>query len=158
MRIPYVKVPTTQPIVSLRGADYRFRPDVEIAVVGPKQTLYRKAILDSGSDDTIFPASWALLLGVDLANAPVGEADTASGDKFLYRYAEVGLQVTADGDELFTWRAIVGFSDARKTRGLLGHAGMMEFFDLAFFGERREVILTPNSAFPGIWKIRRRRP
>ena len=126
------------------------------AVVGPSDMLSIKATLDSGSDDTIVPSQLASKLGIDLANAPLGESTAVGGRTFQYPYAEVELRLaTNNGDEMFIWNAIVGFSDARKTRGILGCAGMMEYFDVAFFGELHEVILTPNSSFPGKWKLRR---
>jgi hypothetical protein len=32
---------------------------------------------------------------------------------------------------------------------LLGHAGFLQFFDAEFRGADQEVVLTPNSSFPG---------
>ena len=32
---------------------------------------------------------------------------------------------------------------------LLGYAGVLQFFDIELLGLRREVILRPNSSFPG---------
>jgi hypothetical protein len=32
---------------------------------------------------------------------------------------------------------------------LLGHAGFLQFFDTELLGEKKEVILKPNSAFAG---------
>jgi hypothetical protein len=156
MKFPYRKMDTDAPIYSLGGVTYRFRPIIPIGIIGPRGTLFRLATLDSGADDTAFSTSWARSLGIDLTHAPSGKARAANRTPFAYRYAEVELQLTIDGNEKFAWRAIVGFSEGRKARGLLGHAGLMEFFDVAFFGERREVIVTPNSSFQGDWAFRRR--
>ena len=158
MRFPYLKIDTDDPVFPLGGITYRFRPIIPIGIIGPSRTLFREGTLDSGADDTVFPASWAMPLGIDLTRAPLGKARAANGTPFVYRYAEVGLQLTIDGNEKFAWKAIVGFSEARKTRGLLGDAGLMEYFDVAFFGERREVIVTPNSSFHGEWAFRHRPP
>jgi hypothetical protein len=156
MRFPYRKMDTDHPVFSLGGVTYRFRPIVPIGIIGPHRTLFREATPDSGADDTVFPRSWAGSLGIDLTHAPTGKARAANGTPFEYQYADVELQLTIDGNEKFAWRAIVGFSDARRARGLLGHAGLMEYFDVAFFDARREVIVTPNSPFSGDWAFRRR--
>jgi hypothetical protein len=159
MKFQYVKMGTTDPIFPLGDVMHRFRPIIEIGIIGPRTTLFRKATLDSGADDTIFPLSLAEVLGIDLTNAPMGKATVANGTSLQYYYAEVGLQLTSVGgekDEKIAWTAIVGFAESRKKKGLLGHAGMLQYFDVAFFGEHREVIVTPNSTLPGEWTFKRR--
>jgi len=114
------------------------------------------ANLDCGSDDTIFPAYLAPHLGIDLTNAPEGEAGAIGGIPILYRYALVTIRVT-DGYEECVWDGIAGFIATPLRWAVLGHAGMLQFFDVQLLGERREVILTPNPSFPGRSVVRRTR-
>jgi hypothetical protein len=152
MNIPYVKIPAAKPIFSLGGVKHRFRPIVDIGICGPGNSrLFLKANLDSGADDTLLPVGMALRLGIPLSNAPRHKAMAVGGGIVSYRFAEVELQLTTDGNELFIWNAIVGFTDSRKKVGLLGQTGMLQYFDVTFFGERREVSITPNSSFRGEW-------
>jgi hypothetical protein len=43
----------------------------------------------------------------------------------------------------------VGFTSARLQYNLLGQGGFLEYFDAEFRGADHEVVLIPNSAFPG---------
>ncbi len=114
MKFQYLKMDTNAPVFPLGGVTHRFRPVIEIGIIGPGNALvFGRAILDSGADDTVFPISWADRLGIDLTNAPLGKATAANGTSFQYRYAEVGLQLTTDADEKITWKAIVGFAGNR---------------------------------------------
>ena len=81
------------------------------------------ATLDSGSDDTLLPAYLATRLGIDLDQAPQGEAGTVGGAPVPYRYATVTLRLS-DGSEECQWDAIVGFVAAPECNGdhLGGHA------------------------------------
>jgi hypothetical protein len=113
--------------------------------------------LDNGADDTIFPLRICTRLGLNLAGAPQGEAATIGGGRLSYRYATVRLRVS-DGLEAYEWEAIVGFLDAPMRWPLLGYAGMQQSFDIELLGHRREVILRPNSSFPGQVTVLRPRP
>jgi hypothetical protein len=152
MNIPYVRIPAPKPIFSLGGINHRFRPIVDVGICGPGNScLFLKATLDSGADDTLIPVAVASRLGIDLSNAPKHKAKAVGGGTVLYRFAKVELRLTTDGNELFVWSAIVGFTNSRKKAGLLGQTGMLQYFDVTFFGERREVSVTPNSSFRGEW-------
>ena len=97
MKFQYVKMDTTDPVFPHGGVMHRFRPVIEIGIIGPLMILFGEATLDFGADDTIFPISWAERLGIDLTNAPLGKATAANGTSFHYSYAEVELQLTNDG-------------------------------------------------------------
>jgi hypothetical protein len=154
MIIPYVRIPALRPVFPLGGVMYRFRPIVDIGISGPNSTrLFLKAILDSGADDTLIPVALASRLGVDLSNAPHHEGKAVGGATVSYQFATVELQLSTDGNEMFSWSAIVGFTGSRNKVALLGHTGMMQFFDVTFFGERREVSVTPNSSYRGEWAL-----
>ncbi|MFI5456291.1 MAG: hypothetical protein ACHRXM_12660 [Isosphaerales bacterium] len=139
---------TRRPIFPLGGAQIRYRPLIPIQIAGPLGSRTLDADLDTGSDDTIFPAYLAPRLGIDLTNAPEGEAGAIGGVPIPYRYAPVTLRVF-DGYEECVWEAIVGFVAIPLRWAVVGHAGVLHFFDVQFWGDRRQVILTPNPSFPG---------
>ena len=154
MRFPYVRSDTRTPIFSLGNLSHRDRPRVDILLVGPGRVAqFYRATVDSGADDTVFPSSVATDLGIDLLNAPGHTSFGAGGQAVPYRYAEVELKLT-DGNELFVWNSIVGFGEMVK-RPLLGHAGVLQFFDVQLLGEAKQLIINPNPSFPG--RIRARK-
>jgi hypothetical protein len=148
MRFRYVSLTTRLPVYPLGGVRVRHRPLLAVEITGPLRSRLLDASLDSGSDDTIFPDYLAPFLGVDLANAPEGESRAVGGVPNAYRYASVTLRLT-DGSEECEWEATVGFIAAPLRWSILGLTGVLQFFDVQLLGARREVILTPNSSFPG---------
>src|SRR5207247_7225902 len=125
--------------------------------IGPMLLPPIDACVDSAADDTVFPRHLAVRLGIDLTNAPQGEARPAGYAPLPLLYSRVPLLLT-DGFETCEWEAIVGFVAVPLRWVLLGHAGFLEFFDVHLRGARREVILTPNISFPGKHVIHRRPP
>jgi hypothetical protein len=126
----------------------RPRPLIQVALIGPLATYPDLGMLDTGADDTVFPESVAALIGVDLANAPTGEAAGVGLVSTPIRYAQVSLRIT-DGREFCEWSALVGFTAAPMRRALLGFAGCLQFFDATFRGAREEVELVTNSLYLG---------
>ena len=148
MIFPYLPLPTRVAIPSLGGARVRHRPIISIRLIGPMGSRLYDGCVDSAADDTVFPAALAKTLGIDLTNAPQGEAQPVGGLVLRYSYATVVLRLT-DGFETYEWPAVIGFADLPLRWALLGHAGFLDFFDAELRGSRREVSFTPNVAFPG---------
>jgi len=147
LRFRYNLIRTGRHIPSLGGRTVRPRPLVLVGVTGPADTAGRIALLDTGADDTVFPESLAAVLGIDLAQAPVGSLTNADGTSFSVRYADVTLRLT-DGNEKRVWPAIA-FASAQLIYPLLGFAGCLQYFWANFMGDREEVELTVNSLYPG---------
>ena len=126
----------------------RPRPIIGVTVVGPADSRLLEGHLDTGADDTVFPQRLAALLGVDLTNAPVSQATTATLTNAPIRYAQVYLRIT-DGKEQREWPAWVGFTPAKLNYPLLGFAGFLQFFTTTFHGDREQVELMVNSLYPG---------
>lgn len=121
-------------------------------LTGPNGGWTRDCLLDSGADDTIFPANGALALGIDLAGAPTGGATQAGGAAVQYAYAPVTVHIS-DGNESCEWLTLVGFTKSPLRRPLLGQSGFLQFFDAPLFGSRREILLIPNAGFSGRYTI-----
>ncbi len=157
MRFRYVALTTRRPVFPLGGSQVRYRPVIPIEIGSHLGSRTFDSCLDTGSDDTIFPAYLAPRLGIDLTNAPEGEAGAIGGVSVRYRYAPVTLRIS-DGHEESVWVGIVGFAAAPLRWAVLGHAGTLQFFDVQFFGAGREVILAPNASFPGQHVVHRPPP
>jgi hypothetical protein len=121
---------------------------VPVQIIGPGGSRILDASLDTGTDDTLFPAPLAPRLGIELANAPEGEAGSIGGVPIPYRYAQVTLRIS-DGFDEYEWAGTVGFISAYLRWAVLGHAAVLQYFDVQLFGDRHELILIPNSSFPG---------
>jgi hypothetical protein len=121
-----------------------------VRVSGPKGFKLRDALLDTGSDDTVFAESLATLLGVDLLRAEERMVALAARPKPVRcRYAPVELRITDGLAETYEWTAVVGFVPVPLHYNLLGHAGFLMYFSADFDGEANAVTLTPKSSFPG---------
>jgi hypothetical protein len=144
----YKVVSVPHAVVSLGGRWSRPRPFITVSVIGPNTTAVLEGHLDTGADDTIFAESVASAIGLDLSNAPIGQATTATLTNTPIRYAQVALRIT-DGQERREWLAWVGFPPARLANPLLGFAGFLQFFTATFHGDREQVELTVNSLYPG---------
>jgi hypothetical protein len=148
LRFPYLPVAVQRPVYPLAGAQVRHYPVINVAVSCASGDLFFDGLVDSAADDTIFPLSVARRLGIDLSNAPLGEARAVGGGTFSYHYAHVTLRVS-DGRETCEWDTIVGFLDARLRWALLGQTGFLPYFDVQLLGARREVLLAPDATFTG---------
>ena len=52
-------------------------------------------------------------------------------------------------DEQYHWPTVIGVIDQPWSEAILGHAGFLCYFDVAFLGKSSEVVLTRNElAFP----------
>lgn len=137
-----------KPIWTLGGRWVRPRPIVVVGGEGPSGSQAREALVDCGADDTVFPLAIAEEIGIDLDNAPSGEASTATQELAAVSYAEVTLRLANHGGT-YQWPAKVGFTNAPLKRPLLGFAGCLQFFTTTMYGEQESLVLEPNNLFPG---------
>jgi hypothetical protein len=127
------------------------RPEVAIEVIGPKRVETIQALVDTGSDETVFPASLANEIGAQLEYASAGRASAVGGHAVQFVPGSVTLQLT-QGGRTCRWQTAVGFLDAEQPEdeiALLGYAGFLEYFLATFDSEGRELELTPNNRCPG---------
>src|SRR5437879_13082567 len=108
LRFPYKLISTGHPVVPLGGRFVRPRPILAVTRMGPTSSRAQDPLLDCGADDTVFPEDLATLVGIDLRNAPEGQAIGVGPSRARVKYAEATLRIT-DGHELREWRAWVGF-------------------------------------------------
>jgi hypothetical protein len=70
LRFHYQLAQTGGVVIPLNGRTVRPRPVIAVTIVGPGGSRIREAILDTASDDTVFPESLAAQIGLDLTDAP----------------------------------------------------------------------------------------
>lgn len=148
LRFRYSRRRLRSPVIPLGGRKDRPWPAVPVTVLGPTGSWLIDGLLDSGSEDTVFPEWIANHVGIDLTSAPTTTATGVGGGTGLLHYAEVMLRV-ADNQEQQEWRAWVGFTTAKLRQPLLGFAGFLQYFTATFFGDREEVELAVNPSYPG---------
>jgi hypothetical protein len=91
LRFSYAQEDRGHPLISLGGRSTRPRPIIAVSLIGPKNTWVMDALLDTGSDDTVFPERVATLLGIDLTNAPTNIGAGAGSQNLNLRYAQASL-------------------------------------------------------------------
>ena len=148
MRFLYLVGTSPLLLPSMAGGVQRLRPVLPVFVSGPKRSVTRDFLLDTGSDDIVLPDSLAPQLGIDLATAPSIPVTLAGRGVVVCRYAQLGLRIS-DGSETCEWDAIVGFVPVALRQPLLGFAGFFQFFNVEFRGAVSEFTITPSSVFPG---------
>jgi len=129
-------------------------PVVFVGLLAPDhKPRVRSALLDTGASISMFPASLASSLGIDLSNINPTTARTAkSRAEMTYRPADVVLRMSIAFDRIvsfFEWPSLVGFSSECDEGGVLGHRKCLEYFDVTFFGSEKYVAILPNTSFPG---------
>ena len=131
------------------GTRYFWRPlvPVKIACSSGMMVHLHRALIDTGSLETVFPLSTASVAGI--AFVP----DTKHvlrwrGLPYPLRFGITELQLESAGN-ICRWVALVGFSPAPLRYPILGSTGFQEFFDVTFRGDTRAVELVPNASFPG---------
>ncbi len=148
MRFSYTPFKTQTPVISLGGRSSRPRPVVCVGVVGPVNANPVDAVIDSGSDETLFDESVALSIGIDLTNAPACPCGSILDQIVTARFANVTLRMT-DGIEFREWPAWVGFVPNLR-RSVLGFGGFQQFFTTTLYGDDEIVELVVNRLYPGI--------
>jgi predicted aspartyl protease len=125
------------------------RPEIPIDVIGALGAESVQALVDTGSDETVFPLSLAEAIGVRLDREQIGSASAVGGHIVQLVPGRVTLEMS-DGNDVIRWTTTVSFL---KTAGgddeiaLLGFSGFLEFFRAVFDSQLQELELTPNSTF-----------
>jgi hypothetical protein len=150
MKIAYLPGKTKKPQPSLGGAFIRHRPITAVRISGPAGSWILDGLLDTGSDDTVFPEWVATAVGLDLNVAVDHDIHLAGrASPLRCRYLTSKLRITDGKRETFEWDAIVGFVAVPLKCPLLGQAGALQYFNVTFQGADYIVDLSPNRSFAG---------
>jgi hypothetical protein len=127
-----------------------YRPEIVVRVVGVRGSVTLQALADTGSDETVFPASLAMALGIQLDHNRATTASGVGGHTVRLVPGRVTLEL-AQGAERYRWSSTVAFLESDELNdevSLLGFLGFLEFFTATFDSESYEINLTANSRLP----------
>lgn len=151
MKVPYLAGAAKTPQPALGGRLIRYRPITAVRVAGPGGSWILDGLLDSGSDDTVFPEWIAPMIGVDLSSVVGLDLHLAGrGQPIRCRYHSIKIRITDGKQETYEWDAVVGFIAVPLKCPLLGQAGFLQYFDTTFQGADHVVNLSPNWSFAGL--------
>jgi hypothetical protein len=129
------------------------RPYATVLVQGKsRKWVSVEMVVDSGADYTLLPATYAELLGIDLAACVPATTSGVGGSEIVHLYKSLDVRL---GD----WRAKVpvGFLDRDDVPALLGRLRFMEALEVVFkdftttFGRwRRSAIIERHEAYPAL--------
>lgn len=107
------------------------------------------ALVDTGSDNTVFPARVARDLGISVQQATGPAVETFGGHKITMSYADVDVQLLHSEGNL-RWPAHVYFaSDGEEQEtAIVGHEGFLEYFTARIVGDEFALDLAPNEYLP----------
>ncbi len=148
MKFPFKTFRTTLPVPSLGGAMFRPKPVISITATGPNGVLRPDVLLDTGSDDIVFPMAFASVLGVqfDPATRRHG-AGVGTWQPVGLPHAPLILELR-DSVQVCRWRAVVAFTTGKLLFPLFGLAGGLQYFRATFDADGDEIILDPKVSIP----------
>ncbi|MEK7499837.1 MAG: hypothetical protein AAB649_04495 [Patescibacteria group bacterium] len=131
-----------------------YQTKIPIVLVGPTGNLRFEALVDTGSDQTIFPRTdvkeiTGIVIDKNLKSEVKGRLE--HHNESLYFAHNTKLQISKD-QEIYEFPAPIWFSDEENSPAILGHSGFLEYFTITFDGENHELTLEPNKNFPGTSK------
>jgi len=143
MKFDYVDWPAS-PSEAFPGRKKISRPTIRITAQFEKESYEMLALLDSGADYCLFPASIGEELGLDIQSGPKDWTQGSDGRPFQVYFHEITLIVGR-----YRINAGVGFAEECPWP-LLGHAGFLEQFEvrLNFSRKRIELKLSPSRSRP----------
>ncbi|MBM4069459.1 MAG: hypothetical protein FJ271_10995 [Planctomycetes bacterium] len=149
IQFPYQHEPLAgPPPPSLSPQLVRWRPLIPVTIiVNSSQRFFPRALLDPGADDTVFPLSLAVSMGVALRGSSTHSLRWR-GQSHPLRFGDVELEL-CDGQAAWRWSAIIGFSSAPIRYPILGYCGCLRHFDARFRGEDRIIELETTPSYPG---------
>lgn len=108
------------------------RPIIAVTIHGPSGlSLLTDALVDTGSDVTLFSSDVARRLKIDLTSLPALPVMTAVGPVASYQPFELTLELRRQPD-VVRWTGQAGFLPRPMSLGILGTKGFFELFDLSY--------------------------
>ena len=123
------------------------RPEVPVTISGPGGSMTLIGLVDTGSDNTIFPRSVADYLQIPLRSEEGPSASAFGGQRIDLLTGDVVLSLEAEDGDGCAWPASVCFFEFASTEEesvILGHAGFLDFFTATFDGKEAALTLIAN--------------
>ena len=124
------------------------RPIIAVTIHSPSGlSLLTDALVDTGSDVTLFSSDIARRLKIDLAGVPSLPVMTAVGPVAEYQPFELALEIRRHPD-VVRWTCRAGFLQRPMSLGILGTRGFFEFFRLDYDARSSVVAIEPSGPLP----------
>ena len=140
MKLPYSELPAA-PDAAFPNRTHVFRPIVALQIEKDDRQVVVFAIVDSGADQCVFPASIAEALGISIPNAHASAFSGSSDNPQIAYYEQVqatilpmdGPHIEPDQEPL-TFPLFAGFCETLEHvgMGLLGQDGFFSRFAIQF--------------------------
>jgi hypothetical protein len=127
-----------------------YRPVVPVRIIGRSGSARLLALVDTGSDDTLFARSIGETIGARIDQEPSWAIQGIGGHEIGAARGEIEIEIS-DGRSVLRWLQPVGFLSMPTSEdelAVLGHAGFLQYFRASFDSERHELTLRPNRSFP----------
>lgn len=148
MKFPY----STGVLGSSGGDDFYLvrRPEIPITIIGENGSATVLALVDTGSDSTIFPRSIADHLGIEVQHDSTPLARSFTGHQ-VHLLSGIALLEIASEVERLRWQApvcFIEFDSPDQETAVLGHEGFLEFFTAIFDGKASILTLEASDELP----------
>ena len=147
MNFPYSSIIST----SADGGDFLLfrRPEIPVTIIGAAGRATFIGLVDTGSDNTIFPKSVADNLGIPLQVTNDPDASVFGGNHVRLLSGEAILQLESEGERV-SWSAPISFFESSRTEEIviLGHSGFLDYFTATFDGALGMLTLVANDLLP----------
>jgi predicted aspartyl protease len=143
MRFRYQRY-RTRLAITLTGG-FVARPEIAVKVVGPAGAVKVDALVDTGSDITLFPRSLATLIGAAVDDSVRWSIGGFAGQVIEASPGVVKLEIS-DGISSHHWRttvAFVSYPDGAERLAILGHRGFFDHLRVTFDGPAQELEIQP---------------
>jgi hypothetical protein len=107
-------------------------------------------LVDTGSDNTIFPKSVADHLQIATESASGPAANAFGGQRIQLLNGDATLLLESDG-ETCSWKTVTcffNFDSPEDETVILGHAGFLDYFTATFDGKSATLTLIANDELP----------
>lgn len=132
------------------GKSVRKKPILPITVTGRAGSFHGPILLDTGSDDIVFPDHIAARIGLDLSQAPQRQAVGVGGNPpSLLRYGPVQLEFN-DGRQSCRWNAEIAFAKSPMRIAIFGIAGGLEYFITRIDFGQMDIEMIPQPGLPKV--------
>ncbi len=132
-----------------------YQPKIPVVLVGPTGELRFDALVDTGSDQTIFPlidVEHITGLFIDRAITSEVRGRLEHHSEHLFFGPSCKIRLTAD-EELYEISLPIWFSDDGNSPAILGHSGFLDMFTTTFDGLHKELVIVPHEKFNGTQKM-----
>ncbi len=127
-----------------------YRPMVPIRVIGLTGDASFRALLDSGSDETLLPRSIGDAIGAEIDEQETSRIAGIAGQTVETVLGTVEIELSL-GTMTHRWSEqvrFVAFEHPEDEIAILGHAGFLNYFTATLDGRKHEVTLKANRTLP----------